>query len=575
MYRLLCAISLLSLFTSAADLRAGDLRPIAIVESKRNLDAAKEAGLDYSRGIAYWTALADGLGVPFRVVDDEGLEKGIDGAALLIVSGAPTLSDAQVDAIRRFKVGGGAVLLVGMPGIKTLDGTDRAAPPAVELAGLEAISAFDKETLGASSFSVRLDSPVGPAVVPGLRFELAWAGPLWTATVKKPTAYWLDWGMAPLHGEPKALEASAAIALVEDSGARVAWLGGPPETITEVNGQTAQGQDMTRHLLRWLLGRPSVHVGWWPLGLRAATVLTADVETNFETGEAIALMFHREAVRGHFFLLGDLAKEFPFVVEALAENGDVGSHSMHHQTFQGRPLEDQRAEIHEAMTLLAKLGIRRVDGFRPPMEEYDQVTLQAVADEGLDFVYGNLKYDRAWPVKRVVGDQTIWQFARIVPDDYNFATRHGVDDAAGYTEHYMRWALRMFDLGGLYAFSFHTHYLGLDDHVETIGRFLRWVKHQRVWIATFRDIVRWAEAREAVDVTVREHSATLEANLFNRGPEAISGFPLIYLGVDDAPPTLLTTVDGVMVRSREDRGHLVLVDLAPGDAKTIIFQTGK
>ncbi len=575
MYRLVFAISLIALTTHAAALRGEDLRPIAILESKHNLDAAQAAGVDYSRGVGYWTALADELGVPFRVVDDAGLATGVDGAGLLIVSGAPALSDPQIDAIRRFEADGGSLLLVGMPGIRSQDGTDRAAPPAIELAGLEAVSVFDQKTLGASSFSVRLDSPMGPAVVPGLRFELSWSGPLWTATVKTPAAYWLDWGMAPLHGEPRSLEASAAVALREDGGSRIAWIGGPPEAITEVNGQAGLGRDLSRQLLRWLLYRPSIHVGWWPLGLRAATVLTADVETHFETGEAIALMFHREAVRGHFFLLGDLAKEYPFVVEALADNGDVGSHSMHHQSFKGRPGEEQRAEIHEALGLLGRLGVRRVDGFRPPMEEYDQATLQAVADEGLDFVYGNLKYDRAWPVKRSVGDRTIWQFARIVPDDYNFATRHGVDDAAGYTERYMHWALRMFDLGGLYAFSFHTHYLGLDDHVETIGRFLRWVKHQRVWIATFRDVVRWVEAREAVEVTIRERPATMEVNLFNHGPEAISGFPLIYLGVDDAPPTLLTAVDGLMVRTREDRGHLVLVDLAPGDAKTIIFQTEK
>ncbi len=566
------SFGLLSLLAVAP--RADELRPIAIFESKVNLDTAKEAGIDFTRGIAYWTAAADGLGAPFRIIEDETFESGLEGAVALIVSGAPILSDSQIETIQRFQAGGGALLLVGMPGSKNPDGTDRAAPPAVSLAGLDAVTTFDPEALGASSFSVRLGSPMGPAVEPGLRFEIDWPGRLWTATVKDPAGYWLDWGMAPLHGDDKTVEASAAIALTDGDGGRVAWLGAPPEAITEVNGQTESGRRMTNQLLRWLLHKSSVHAGWWPLGLRAATVLTADVETNFETGEAIALMFHREAVRGSFFLLGDLAKEYPYVVEALAANGDVGSHSMHHQTFKGRPKDDQQAEIREAIGQLSGMGVRRVDGFRPPMEEYDDATLESVAEEGLDFVYGNLEYDRAWPIKRAIGDRFIWQFARIVPDDYNFAKRHGVEGAAGYTDQYLRWVLRMFDLGGLYLFSFHTNYLGLDANVETIGRFLRWVKHQRVWIATFRDIVRWVEAREAVDVRIREHSATLEINLSNRGDEAVAGFPLIYLGATGAPPTLLTAGDGVVVRSREDRGHLVLVDLAAGDAKTIIIQTG-
>ena len=566
---------LFTLFLSPVHGRAEVLPTVAIVQSEQNLEATRETGPDFSRGIRYWTALADGLGVPFRIVDDAALAAGVDDAALLIVSGAPMLSDPQVESIRRFQADGGAVLLVGMPGRRNLEGLDRDAPPAVPLAGLRAVRTFDPEAEGASSFVVRLETPLGPAVEPALRFEADWRGAVWAADLDDPAGYWVDWGMSPLLGEPKRMEASAAVALTEGAGGRVAWLGAPPESITEVNNQTESGRQMTTQLLRWLLHKPSVHVGWWPLGLRAATVLTADVETRFETGEAIALMFHREAIRGSFFVVGDLVKEYPYVVEALAENGDVGSHSMHHKTFQGRPAPDQQAEIREAVEQLHALGIRRVDGFRPPMEEYDAGTLEAVAGEGLDFVYGNLKYDRSWPVKRTVGDRTIWQFARIVPDDYNFAMHHGIDDAAGYTEQYMRWALRMFDLGGLFAFSFHTNYLGLEDHVETIGRFLRWVKHQRVWIATFRDVVRWVEAREAVKVTVLEYSATLEVRLSNQGPEAIVGFPLIYLGITDAPPTLVTTVDGVTVRAREDLGHLVLVDLAPGDAKTLIFQTGQ
>jgi len=572
MQKLAFLILMSILVTPSGRVRADEVGLIAIVESDSNLDAAKETEIDYTRGIRYWTALADALGAPFRIVDDKALATGIHDAALLVVSGAPALSDAQVDAIRSFQAGGGAVLLIGMPGHKTPEGEARPAPLAMELAGLGAVRTFDPEALGASSYVVRLGTPLGPAVEPALRFEVDWPGALWTATLREPTGFWVDWGMAPLLGEPKTMEASCAVALSDREGGRVAWFGAPLEAITEVNDQAASGRRMTLQVLRWLLRRPSIHVAWWPLGLRAATVLTADVETRFETGEAIALIFHREAVRGSFFLLGNLAGEYPFVVEALAENGDVGSHSMHHETFKGREPGSQQAEIREAIDQLHDLGIRRVDGFRPPMEEYDAATLQAVAGEGLDFLYGNLEYDRSWPVKRTVGDRIIWQFARIVPDDYNFAVHQKVDGAADYTEHYMRWALRIFDLGGLYAFSFHTNYLGLDENVETIGRFLRWVKHQRVWIATFRDIVRWVEARGAVEVTVRERSATMEVHLTNRGHEAIAGFPLVYLGATDAPPTLVAPVDGVVTREREDLGHLLLVDLAAGESRTLILK---
>ncbi len=572
MRSILCTIILLLFSTPVRTVPAAELHPIAILESKANFDALKVAGVDHARGVAWWTALADDLGLPFRVMDDAALAEGVGDASILIVIGAPSLTDAQVDAIQVFNTAGGAVLLVGMPGQLHADGTPRETPPAISLAGITDPVSFEPEDEGAANFTLRLSSPLGLVVEPALRLEVANAGLLWAATLAEPAGYWVDWSMMPLLGDPPLLNASAAVALTEGTGGRVAWLGAPPEAITEVNDQNVSARRMSLQLLRWLLRKPWVHKGWWPLGLRAATVLTADVETYFETGEAIALMLHREAVRGSFFLLGDLAKEYPYVVEALAENGDVGSHSMHHKSFKGRTGDDQRAEIQEAIADLHGLGIRHVEGFRPPKEEFDISTLQVVAEEGLGFIYGNLAYDRAWPIRRTVGELHLWQFARIVPDDYNLAVHYGANTAATYTADFMEWGQRIFDLGGLYPFSFHTNYLGLEKYVETIGRFIRWVKHQRIWIATFSDIVRWVEARELVDLTVREHPATMEVTLTNRGTETVASFPLVYLGTTNGAPVILTETDGIVLRAREDFGHLILVDLAPGDSRTIIIK---
>ncbi|MBM4370488.1 MAG: polysaccharide deacetylase family protein [Deltaproteobacteria bacterium] len=570
--RPLPTLVLLTLVLGAA--AAAAPRPVAVLKPPPAPEADVAAGAADLRTMEYWVGLLENLGEPFRLLESDALSAGVGDASLLILGAAPVLSDAQVEAVLAFQAGGGAVLLVGMPGHLTPEGTPRDTPLPVSLAGLTAPATFDPEVTDSSAYVLRLSSPLGLAADPGMRFEVSWKGPLWTGTATEPAGYWVDWGMAPLAGDPRTLESSAAVLLSAGPGGRVAWLGAPPHVITSVNDQQAVGRRVSEQLLRWLLDRPALLKGWWPGGLQAATVLTTDVETRFETGEAIALMFHREGVRGSFFVLGDLAREHPRVVEALAENGDVGSHSMHHKSFRGRTVEDQLAEIQEGIRQIQDMGVRRVDGFRPPMEEYDDATLQAVAAAGLDFVFGNLMYDRAWPLRRVVGDRTLWQFARIVPDDYNLAAHGGAKDSDGFLEGYVTWARRMFDLGGLYAFAFHTTYLGLEENVEAIARYVRWVRHLPVWVATFRELARWAGTREAVELSVVESRGALEATVRNRGPEAVAAFPLFLLAPVGARPRVAAPSDGVTLEAREDFGHLVRLDLAAGESRTLVIDLG-
>ena len=190
MRSILYTIFLLLFSLSARTVPAADLHPIAILESKANFDALKEAGVDTARGVAWWTALADGLGRPYRILDDAILAEGVGDASLLIVMGAPSLTDAQVDAIQVFNAAGGAVLLVGMPGQLQPDGSPRETPPAVSLAGITKPESFEPKDDGAASFTLRLSSPLGLVVEPALRFEVA--GPLWSATLTEPAGYWVD-----------------------------------------------------------------------------------------------------------------------------------------------------------------------------------------------------------------------------------------------------------------------------------------------------------------------------------------------------------------------------------------------
>ena len=106
-------------------------RSLAILDSETNAADLVAANENPKCSVSYWTDMADTMGIPWRVIHDKELAAGLGKASVLIVQGADKLSDAQVKSIRTWakdSKGGGAVLLVGMPGRMALDGTEQTEP---------------------------------------------------------------------------------------------------------------------------------------------------------------------------------------------------------------------------------------------------------------------------------------------------------------------------------------------------------------------------------------------------------------------------------------------------------------
>ena len=324
-------------------------------------------------------------------------------------------------------------------------------------------------------------------------------------------------------------------------------------------------------LLTWAARKPLARPCRWRGCHQSAAVVTADVEDQFQTGDAIALACHKEAVKGSFFLVGSLAPGYPEVVTALASNGDIGTHSVNHGSFKGVALSEQKAELAKGKKILEDLGVKTVLGFRPPMEEYDDSTLEAVAQTGLGFLYGNLSYDRAFPVVRQVGGANIYQFARIVADDYNLVVQRGVKNSTEYRSEYLKEFRRLHVLGGLFPFSFHTNYLALAESVDVVRATIAELKNEDVWLTTFHSIVLWLETLRQTEIKTAMQENTTVVTVVNRGSAEIADFSLIvYLPTDgDEPKLVATPEEGVRLVPKGPGRAALMVDLLGGETKEI------
>lgn len=138
-------------------------------------------------------------------------------------------------------------------------------------------------------------------------------------------------------------------------------------------------------------------------------ILTVDVEEAFHRNDLTLSSHQREILggrvveqtqrllallkaagqRGTFFVLGEVAEQYPDLVKQLGEHGfEVGLHGYHHHLVYEQEEETFRCETHAAKVLLEKIGGGEVIGFRAPSWSITQKSLWALrtlADMGLQY----------------------------------------------------------------------------------------------------------------------------------------------------------------------------------------------
>jgi polysaccharide deacetylase family protein (PEP-CTERM system associated) len=138
-------------------------------------------------------------------------------------------------------------------------------------------------------------------------------------------------------------------------------------------------------------------------------ILTIDVEEAFHRNDLRLSLQQRELLggrvvdqtqrilallkaagqRGTFFVLGEVAEQYPDLVKQLGKDGfELGLHGYYHHLVYEQGEEVFRRETHAAKDLLEKIGGSAVVGFRAPSWSITQTSLWALpilADMGFQY----------------------------------------------------------------------------------------------------------------------------------------------------------------------------------------------
>jgi polysaccharide deacetylase family protein (PEP-CTERM system associated) len=107
-----------------------------------------------------------------------------------------------------------------------------------------------------------------------------------------------------------------------------------------------------------------------------------------QTQQLVALL-RAAGQRATFFVLGEVAEQYPDVVKQLREDGfELGLHGYYHRLVYKQGEEVFRRETHAAKVLLEEMGGREVVGFRAPSWSITQKSLWALSIlAGMGFQY--------------------------------------------------------------------------------------------------------------------------------------------------------------------------------------------
>jgi len=492
----------------------------------------------YEQVIYTWLTFLAESGIEHRLVSDSELEQGgMTEFTVLVLPAALCLSEEERVSVREFLADGRGVVASWAVGVRSRNGEWAGWGFVEELTRARFAGYIPGRPAAWVTLSGR--SPLSVGLGAGHRLELVGG---WKVALSRSErdGYWSDYNLDPWVAEGETRADVAVVHNARESG-RAVWLGFSAAEVISNQVNRAALRKLLLNALNWTGRMPISHVWHWPEYRQAAAVFSQDVEYLFHNAASSVEVLKEEGIEGTFFCVSDLASDNSDLVRALAQVGEVGTHSDDHRQFKGQDFNEQYERLEKSSNALKEMGAVTVKGMRPPYELCDDATLKAWAILGGEYVFGQPEYNpRMMPqLYRVEEDpshglyeeKTLVLLPRAVRDDHTTLVVEALEENDAVFEAHRSDMERVYSLSGLCMFGYHSNIICLPERVEILSRLIRYAKTLDLWLTTAGDVARWWRMREGVSVEVtRREDGGMDLTVKNAGAEAVDGISaVVYL----------------------------------------------
>ena len=516
--------------------------------------------------VAGWRDVLRAAGAEVSVVPSGAIARARD-AAVIVVPSSPCLTIATREAIESAAARGKGIVLTGPAG--THDAGCRSIGWGL-VTGLTGASRV--EPLGARGMVYVTLPHGGPLAVdlpPGARLDLDPAGQV-ALRLAGRDGYYSGYTLLPQPAGGRPL-VDAAVAHASRGAARVVYLGFELRDAVDTPWNQALVRLLARNAVAWAAGLPMAAVEPWPEGRRAATVIAHDVEHQFGNVRHALDSLEDIGIRTTFYLTSNIAVEHKRLTRALAEIGEIGTHSENHRLLGGMPADSQRARLAVTQRELSQLLGDSVRGLRPPEEQFDTATMAAWVAAGGTYMFGANNARAAAPELLPVGDDTLVMLGRVAADDFVMTAPGAPDSPEALAALFLRDWANVRALGGLYILSYHSQLLAQPRWIPALARVARTVAaDSTVWVATARDVADWWRARAALGVRAESARGAVRVMVRHRGAGMLHGAVVRIV----LPPNVrVVRADALLMDAPAGVARLALPPLVPGASRTFTITT--
>jgi peptidoglycan/xylan/chitin deacetylase (PgdA/CDA1 family) len=301
-------------------------------------------------------------------------------------------------------------------------------------------------------------------------------------------------------------------------------------------------------------------------------LLTQDVESHFANALSLARVAKEKAVPATFFVVSQLAAEYPDMADSLAEAGEIGSHSSDHAVIADRAYIDQRARLSRSQAEIRGWAGAPVFGLRPPEERFDETTLRAWGWNGGSYIVGVNEARAGSPEVFDTPDGKIVLLPRIIKDDYNVFVQDGAMRSRRLTEAYLAGMAKINALGALAVVSLRTQVAGEPGRIQLVADVIDSARAQGDWwFASGSEMATWWLARWESSLAVAEvDDGRLQVLVQADASLGLDG-AWLEVFLPGVPEDWIPRQRGVLMRhERTEWGiRIPLSDIAPGEASQI------
>ncbi len=281
---------------------------------------------------------------------------------------------------------------------------------------------------------------------------------------------------------------------------RLVWLDFPPDPADHDPGVNVRHlNSLMASVFRYLSRQTYSAIATWPQAKQFAALLDEDTEDGFANAEAVVELARKKSFPISWYILSNEALKNRWLTRSMAETGEIACHGDHHGAFTKNSRREQIIRIARCQKVLWEITGVKPLAFRPPKEEYNSATVDAVINNGMTHYIAENSPDRAVPELQMslVNGKSLVSIPRMVSDDYE--TWHTQDLNHTQTiqlfNKEIEW-MRM--IGGLYMYSFHSQYMGKHENLNAIEYLGDKLKELNTYFSTSNEIAQWWQFRVAL-----------------------------------------------------------------------------